>query len=130
MAGIAGAAEVWDALSHVSDPEYPLSIVDMGLVYGVSVDPYGVAQVDITFTSIGCPAMDMICGDVPHWWFVSGDPRDEDPETNYFELPVQRDPMYESILMHKVDRFLGGYLAGETFKPVTYDRSTYEEIFG
>jgi phenylacetate-CoA oxygenase PaaJ subunit len=64
VAGVAGAAEVWDALSRVSDPEYPLSIVDMGMVYAVRVDPEGVAQVDITFTSIGCPAMDMICSDV------------------------------------------------------------------
>ena len=64
MAGVAGAAEVWDALTHVSDPEYPLSIVDMGMVYGVHVDSQGVARVDITFTSIGCPAIDMICGDV------------------------------------------------------------------
>jgi phenylacetate-CoA oxygenase PaaJ subunit len=55
---------VWDALGRVSDPEYPLSIVDLGIVYGVRVDETGVAHIDVTFTSIGCPAIDMICSDV------------------------------------------------------------------
>jgi phenylacetate-CoA oxygenase PaaJ subunit len=48
----------------VSDPEYPLSIVDLGMVYDVRLDDAGVAHVDVTFTSIGCPAIDMICADV------------------------------------------------------------------
>ena len=60
---MAGVDAVWDALGSVTDPEYPLSIVDMGMVYGAHVDGDR-AHVDITFTSIGCPAMDMICADV------------------------------------------------------------------
>ena len=54
---------MWEALGNVVDPEYPLSIVDMGMVYGARVDGDR-AHVDITFTSIGCPAIDMICSDV------------------------------------------------------------------
>jgi phenylacetate-CoA oxygenase PaaJ subunit len=57
------AAQVWDALAGVSDPEYPLSIVDLGLIYDVRVAK-GAVQVDVTFTSIGCPAIDMITADV------------------------------------------------------------------
>ncbi len=56
-------AQVWEALQGVGDPEYPLSIVDLGMVYGVRVHE-GAVQVDITFTSIGCPAMDMITTDI------------------------------------------------------------------
>lgn len=56
-------AQVWEALGTVTDPEYPLSIVDLGMVYGVRVD-HGVAHVTVTFTSIGCPAIDMILADV------------------------------------------------------------------
>ncbi len=47
----------------MSDPEYPLSIVDMGMVYDVRVENE-MANVSMTFTSIGCPAIDMIVGDV------------------------------------------------------------------
>jgi metal-sulfur cluster biosynthetic enzyme len=54
---------VWDALGGVHDPEYPLSIVDLGMVVAVRVDDAGGAHVDLTFTSIGCPAIDMILED-------------------------------------------------------------------
>lgn len=54
---------VWEALSRITDPEMPVSLVDMGMVYRVEVRD-GVAEIDLTFTSIGCPAMDMILGDV------------------------------------------------------------------
>lgn len=54
---------VREALLRVSDPEYPLSIVDLGLVYGVRVEDE-VARVDVTFTSIGCPAIEMIVEDI------------------------------------------------------------------
>jgi len=56
-------AQVWDALGRVTDPEFPLSIVDLGMVYAVRVSN-GVAAVSLTFTSIGCPAIEMILGDV------------------------------------------------------------------
>ena len=54
---------VWAALRTVTDPEYPLSIVDLGMVYGAQVDD-SLAHIDITFTSIGCPAIEMIIDDV------------------------------------------------------------------
>jgi phenylacetate-CoA oxygenase PaaJ subunit len=55
--------QVWEALRQVTDPEYPLSIVDLGMVYGVEVDD-GNVQIDMTFTAIGCPAIEMILSDV------------------------------------------------------------------
>jgi phenylacetate-CoA oxygenase PaaJ subunit len=54
---------VWRALETITDPEMPVSLVDMGMVYRVAVAD-GIAEIDLTFTSIGCPAMDMILGDV------------------------------------------------------------------
>ena len=57
-------ADVWQALQRVADPEYPMSIVDLGLVYGVRVSELGQVEVDISFTSIGCPAIEMIGEDI------------------------------------------------------------------
>ena len=52
-----------DALRDVEDPELPISIVDMGLV--VDARLHGArAEIKITFTAMGCPAMDMIIEDV------------------------------------------------------------------
>ena len=56
-------AAVWRALATITDPEMPVSLVDMGMIYRVAVAD-GVAEIDLTFTSIGCPAMDMILEDV------------------------------------------------------------------
>ncbi len=57
------AEQVWEALRNVTDPEYPLSIVDLGMVYGVHVQ-HDRVKIEMTFTAIGCPAIDMIIGDV------------------------------------------------------------------
>ena len=51
------------ALRKVKDPELNLNIVDLGLVYEVSVDGSEV-QIDMTLTSPGCPAGPQITGDV------------------------------------------------------------------
>lgn len=63
MAGSITEAAVWEALGRVTDPEYPLSIVDLGMVYRVEVDR-GTVRVAMTFTSIGCPAIEMLVTDV------------------------------------------------------------------
>ena len=55
---------VWEALSGVTDPELPLSLVDMGMVYAVDMVDRGTVRIELTFTSIGCPGMDMILEDV------------------------------------------------------------------
>ncbi|GGL65122.1 1,2-phenylacetyl-CoA epoxidase subunit PaaD [Halocalculus aciditolerans] len=56
-------AEVWEALREVQDPEMPVSIVDLGLIYDVSVDDDH-CTVEMTLTYTGCPARDMILNDV------------------------------------------------------------------
>ena len=57
------AEVVLAALGEVADPEWPVSIVDMGLVYGVTVDA-GVVTLTLTFTTTACPCMEMIQDDV------------------------------------------------------------------
>ncbi|HEY8643654.1 MAG TPA: metal-sulfur cluster assembly factor [Candidatus Dormibacteraeota bacterium] len=51
------------ALTDVQDPEMPINIVDLGLVYGVRRDGARV-DVDLTFTAMGCPAYDFLLSDV------------------------------------------------------------------
>jgi metal-sulfur cluster biosynthetic enzyme len=54
---------VWQALYRVEDPEMPISIVDLGLIYGVAVED-GTAAVEMTLTYTGCPARDMLVSEV------------------------------------------------------------------
>ncbi len=54
---------LWAALTEVQDPEMPVNLVDLGLVYGID-EHDGVVEVDLTFTAMGCPASDFILEDV------------------------------------------------------------------
>ncbi|MHB0950869.1 MAG: metal-sulfur cluster assembly factor [Allorhizobium sp.] len=50
------AADIVAALSAITDPEIGGNIVDLGLIYDVTVDASGAAGVVMTTTSRGCPA--------------------------------------------------------------------------
>lgn len=54
---------VTTALREVRDPELPLSVVDLGLIYDVVVDGAYI-RVDMTLTSMGCPCHDVLVDDV------------------------------------------------------------------
>jgi metal-sulfur cluster biosynthetic enzyme len=57
------AADLWRALEEVMDPEIPVSLVDLGLIYDVRRDG-GTVEVDLTFTATACPCMGFIRMDV------------------------------------------------------------------
>lgn len=54
------AADVEEALRDVIDPELGINVVDLGLVYGVALDPNNHAVIDMTLTSAACPLTDVI----------------------------------------------------------------------
>lgn len=54
------AADVEEAMRDVIDPELGINIVDLGLVYGVTVDANKHAVLDMTLTSAACPLTDVI----------------------------------------------------------------------
>jgi metal-sulfur cluster biosynthetic enzyme len=56
-------ARVRAALAEVLDPEYPVSLVDMGLVRGVETQGSKV-RVDIAYCSLGCPCIELIEDDI------------------------------------------------------------------
>ncbi|MDI1291065.1 MAG: metal-sulfur cluster assembly factor [bacterium] len=52
--------DVIEAMKDVVDPELGINVVDLGLVYSVSVDDANIATVDMTLTSAACPLTDVI----------------------------------------------------------------------
>ena len=56
-------AHIEALLEPVTDPELGIGIVDLGLVYDIRVDA-GAVEVDMTFTSYGCPAGDYLYQEV------------------------------------------------------------------
>ncbi|MBW8805905.1 MAG: metal-sulfur cluster biosynthetic enzyme [Catenulispora sp. 13_1_20CM_3_70_7] len=57
---IAPVEDVTEALRDVVDPELGINVVDLGLVYGLTVDDANIAVVDMTLTSAACPLQDVI----------------------------------------------------------------------
>lgn len=51
---------VLEALKVVKDPEIPVNVVDLGLVYDVQIDDNGQVGIEMTLTSMGCPVQDLI----------------------------------------------------------------------
>ena len=54
------AADVEEAMRDVIDPELGINVVDLGLVYGITVDQSNNAVIDMTLTSAACPLTDVI----------------------------------------------------------------------
>ena len=53
-----------EAISTVYDPEIPVNIWELGLIYDIVVDASGVAGITMTLTAPGCPAAQSLPGEV------------------------------------------------------------------
>ena len=79
---------LWQALEEVEDPEYPISVVDMGLIYDIQLTGH-TAQVDLTFTSMGCPCMEYIIFDIRERLL-------QEPTVSDVDLQIVWDPPWTS----------------------------------
>ena len=81
-------ARLWEALRAVEDPEIPVSVVGMGLIVSlVYRASERAADVQITFTAMGCPAMDFIEEDIRGALL-------SDPDVDVVNLEVVWDPVW------------------------------------
>ena len=88
--------QLWAALSEVEDPEMPVNLVDLGVIYAVA-ESDGVVEVDLTFTAMGCPASEFILDDV----------RDRllrEPGVREVRVNVVWDPPWTTALMTQAGR--------------------------
>ena len=53
-----------EALKTVFDPEIPVNIYELGLIYDIDLQPGGAVQVKMTLTSPGCPVAGSLPGEV------------------------------------------------------------------
>lgn len=51
-------------LKNIYDPEIPVNIYDLGLIYEIEVEPDGVATIRMSLTAPNCPMADMLLEDV------------------------------------------------------------------
>lgn len=92
------------ALYEVADPEFPISIVDLGLVRNVVADETaGLVTVHLTFTATACPCMDFIAWDVRERLLSEEDIRE-------VELVTEWDPPWTTAAISERGRaYLGTF---------------------
>ena len=81
-------ARLWSALREVEDPEIPISVVGMGLIVSLVYLPETrTADLQITYTAMGCPAMDFIQDDIRERLL-------QEPEVGDVRIEVVWDPVW------------------------------------
>ncbi len=56
--------QVVEALRQIYDPEIPVNIYDLGLIYEIEIDDKGVVEIQMTLTTPGCPVAQTFPGHV------------------------------------------------------------------
>jgi metal-sulfur cluster biosynthetic enzyme len=79
-------ARLWRALQEVEDPEIPISVVGMGLIVSLSFSE-GVVDIELTFTAMGCPAMEFIQDDIRERLL-------QEPEVDEVRIEIVWDPVW------------------------------------
>jgi len=91
-------ARLWSALREVEDPEIPISVVGMGLIVSLAYLPETrTADLQITYTAMGCPAMDFIQDDIREALLA-------DPDVNTVDLEVVWDPVWTKSRIREESR--------------------------
>ena len=89
-------ARLWEALREVEDPEIPISVVGMGLIVSLSYCA-GVVDIDLTFTAMGCPAMDFIQDDIRERLL-------QEPEVEEVRIEIVWDPVWTRSMIREEAR--------------------------
>ena len=79
-------ARLWLALKEVEDPEIPISVVGMGLIVSLAYAD-GIVDIELTFTAMGCPAMDFIQDDIRERLLA-------EPDVDEVRIEVVWDPVW------------------------------------
>ncbi len=88
-------AQVWEALHTVFDPEIPVDLVNLGLIYRLEIDQSsGRVEIDMTLTAPGCGMGPVLVGDVEHRVAMVPNVKEVSVEM-VFDPPWQREMMSE-----------------------------------
>jgi len=109
------ADQVKASLKQCMDPEVPISIVDLGLIYGIDISPSNDVDIKLTMTTQGCPLHDTLVQDVTRYVKkVSG--------VNNVNVNVVWDPPWSMEKMTEEGKTMLKSMGGQkTPAPIDYD---------
>lgn len=95
--------QVVDACRTVFDPEIPVNIHDLGLIYTIEIDAEGVVNITMTLTAPGCP----VAGEMPSW---VADAVEAVPGVKMVEVAMTFDPPWGMDMMSDEARLEMGFM--------------------
>ena len=97
-AGAPTEAAVVEALKTVYDPEIPVDIYELGLIYDIGIEPEGKVAIKMTLTAPGCP----VAGTMPQ--MVEDAIRAKVPGVSEVEVELVWDPPWDFTRMSEAAR--------------------------
>jgi len=95
--------QVVEACRTVYDPEIPVNIFDLGLVYTVAITPENDVNITMTLTAPGCP----VAGEMPGWVADAVDPI---PGVRQVDVKMTFDPPWGMDMMSDEARLELGFM--------------------
>ena len=114
--------QIRSSLSQCMDPEVPLSIVEMGLVYGIDISESNDVSIRMTMTTQGCPLHQTIVQDVAR--YVK-----KVPGVNNVKVDIVWDPPWTMDKMTEAAKAkLKSFSKGSTIAPIDYETALPQGI--
>ena len=112
--GTVTSQQILDSLKQCMDPEIPINVVDMGLIYGVNVNADNKIDIKMTMTTRGCPLHDTLVSDVKRYVNkVSG--------VNGVNVEIVWEPAWTPEKMSEAGKKLINYGKQKTITPINYE---------
>jgi metal-sulfur cluster biosynthetic enzyme len=113
--------QILDSLKQCMDPEIPINVVDMGLIYGVDVSADNKIDIKMTMTTRGCPLHDTLVGDVKRYV-------NKVPGVNGVNVEIVWDPVWTPEKMSEEGKKLINYGKQKTITPINYETAMPQGI--
>ena len=112
--GTVTSQQVLDSLKQCMDPEIPINIVDMGLIYGVNVTDDNKVDIKMTMTTRGCPLHETLVSDVKRYV-------NKVPGVSDINIEIVWEPPWTPEKMSEEGKKLINYGKQKIITPINYE---------
>ena len=106
--------QILDSLKQCMDPEIPINVVDMGLIYGVNVSTDNKVNIKMTMTTRGCPLHDTLVSDVKRYV-------NKVPGVNGINVEIVWEPVWTPEKMSEAGKKMINFGKQKTITPINYE---------
>ena len=112
--GAVTSQQILDSLKQCMDPEIPINVVDMGLIYGVDISTDNKVDIKMTMTTRGCPLHETLVSDVKRYV-------NKVPGVNGINVEIVWEPAWTPEKMSDAGKKLINYGKQKTITPINYE---------